>query len=172
MAFVLSYELCYCAEKSKFCSCAGWHGGHHPLAWKNLWSRQDIGLQLITIIILVSVAWSEPTHWLLCSHRLGAECFSTGVPDGVKDQRFEQTLSEDGEGRKDGIHQKMPWGFKGTLPIWRMDFNNLVMLTKEKESFVSNVLKKITAITLTSVLMGTGGSFCQKQQHWTHSCVY
>lgn len=56
-------------------------------------------LKFITIIIIhFPVAWSEPTHWLLCSHRLGAECFTTGVPDGVKDQWLEQILSEEGVG--------------------------------------------------------------------------
>lgn len=117
----------------------------------------------------MSGAWSEPTHWLLRSHRLGAECFTTGVPDKVKGRWFEQTDTYRGRGGKERTpftkKKKMPGGFKGTLPCSSNGLQNLACVDQGKKIYVCDVLKKIAAIKLTIFQMGTGGPLGQKRHN-------
>lgn len=57
--------------------------------------------------------------------------------------------------------QKCQGASRAYSPILETDFNNLFMLTKEKEIYVRRQ-EKTTAITLTRLQMGTGRSLCQK----------
>lgn len=105
--------------KSKLCSCAGPHGGIHPMAWKNLWSSQDTGLIAI-IIILMSLQPEAHTLAALLTQIVflhGGARRSQGPM-----VRTDSVRGRGGDVRKRAIHQKVPGGFKGMLLNWRIRF--------------------------------------------------
>lgn len=120
----------------------------------------------------MSGAWSEPAHWLLRSHRLGAECFTTGVPDKVKGRWFEQADTYRGRGGKERTpftkkkKKKCQGALRARFPVQAMDCKTLPVLTRGKRFMsVMSVLKKIAAIKLTIFQMGTGGPLGQKRHN-------
>lgn len=90
----------------------------------------------------------SPAHGLLRPHRLRAECFTTGVPDKVKDRWFEQVLPEDWLGmlkKKYGIHQKCQGvGVQGHAALFeKLIVKTYLCWTKEKINV--QVSEKITS---------------------------
>lgn len=94
---------------------------------ENIKVASDSGVDFITVVIHVSVATSESTHWLPGSHRLGPGCFTAGVPDGVKDQRSGQRKGWECEKGHHSL-KKCQGASRARSPVREKDFNNLFTL--------------------------------------------
>lgn len=95
------------------------------MAQRDLWSsHRTLYFELIIIIIIsiyVFLARSEPTHRLLCSHRLGGRVYHH------RDARQSQgpMVWTDSVRGREGNYQKklMPGAFKGrAFPVWETEF--------------------------------------------------